>query len=163
MVSEDLCYCHQSATILFVIDPHSPPSASSEIDSIRTEYPPNSRRPSRVDRFEDYRSHDDTTQPHVFDSRPWWPFRSRTDFELAELALEAALMKKQIDKLIKCVSRCDRIPSTSQVPTIFTLLGRQLRSCTCRYLLEFVRFVHEPWTAQHFWDVQVCCWCFINA
>jgi hypothetical protein len=59
-----------------------------------------------VDRFEDYRSHDDIAQPHVINSRPWWPFQSRTDFELAELALEAALTKKQIDKLIKCVTRC---------------------------------------------------------
>ena len=36
---------------------------------------------------------------------PWKPFRSHVDFEFAEFALDAALNKKQTDRLIKLVHR----------------------------------------------------------
>ena len=61
-----------------------------------------------MDRFEDYRSHDDIPEPNIINPQPWWPFVSRTDFEVAELALEAALTKKQTEWLIKCLMRCAR-------------------------------------------------------
>ncbi len=77
-----------------------------EIDSIRTEYHPNSGRASKINKFEDYRMQDAGAGPPPIHERPWQPFRSRTDFEFAEIALEAALTKAQIDKLIKIYTRC---------------------------------------------------------
>jgi hypothetical protein len=59
-----------------------------------------------VDRFEDYKNRDNIPQPNIINPRPWWPFQSQTDFEVAELALEAALTKKQTEQLIKCLMRC---------------------------------------------------------
>jgi len=75
-------------------------------DNIRTEYHPNSGRGIKVETFEDYREHSlkDTSIPEITD--PWRPFQSRTDFEFAQLALEAALTKKHVDKLIQLVERC---------------------------------------------------------
>jgi hypothetical protein len=39
---------------------------------------------------------------------PWKPFGSYSEFEFAEVALEAALNRKQIDKLLKLTQRCIR-------------------------------------------------------
>jgi len=36
---------------------------------------------------------------------PWYPFRSRLDFEFADLALEAALSKEQTNRLLKLAQR----------------------------------------------------------
>jgi hypothetical protein len=47
--------------------------------------------------------------PHTslaFDSKPWSPFKSLADFQFAEVALEAALNKNQVEKLIKIIRRC---------------------------------------------------------
>jgi hypothetical protein len=40
------------------------------------------------------------------DDAPWKPFDSCADFEFAEIALEAALNKKQVDNLVKIIRRC---------------------------------------------------------
>jgi len=50
-----------------------------------------------------------------------------------------------------------------------TLLAPQFVWDACRLSKfdgkEYVRFIHEPWTAQRFWDVQVCpsFVCIVNA
>jgi hypothetical protein len=80
--------------------------APYEIDSIKTEYHPNSGRVLKIDKFEDYQMHDAEADPPPVSDTPWWPFRSRTDFEFAEIALEAALTQKQVDGLIKILTRC---------------------------------------------------------
>jgi len=83
-----------------------PLAASLTIDNIRTEYHPNSGRGVKVETFEDYREHTlkPISVPEITD--PWRPFQSRTDFEFAQLALEAALTKTHVDKLIQLVERC---------------------------------------------------------
>lgn len=43
---------------------------------------------------------------------PWRPFRSREDFEFAELVHTAALNKNQIDTLVKLVKQCERNPGS---------------------------------------------------
>ena len=80
--------------------------ASATIDNIRTEYHPNSGRGAKVEKFEDYREHSlkHNSVPEIKD--PWLPFQSRTDFEFAQLALDAALTKTHVDKLIQLVERC---------------------------------------------------------
>jgi hypothetical protein len=95
------------ALIIFYLTDHlEPQPVGLTIDNIRTEYHPNSGRGIKVETFEDYREHTlkDNSVPEITD--PWRPFQSRTDFEFAQLALEAALTKKHVDKLIQLVERC---------------------------------------------------------
>jgi hypothetical protein len=86
------------------IEPQLPASPSN--DSIRTEFHPNSGRGVKIETFEDYREHTlkPTSVPEI--KEPWRPFQSRTDFEFAQLALDAALTKSHVDKLIQLVERC---------------------------------------------------------
>ena len=44
------------------------------------------------------------------DKEPWRPFRSREDFEFAEIAHSASLSKKQVDNLVKLIKRCEKNP-----------------------------------------------------
>ena len=82
------------------------PVAIPTIDDIRTEFHPNSGRGVKVETFEDYREHTlkPISVPEITD--PWRPFQSRTDFDFAQLALEAALTKTHIDRFIELVERC---------------------------------------------------------
>lgn len=88
------------------LEPQLVDSDGITIDSIRTEYHPNSNRGIKVETFEDYREHTlkPNSVPEITD--PWRPFQSRTDFEFAQLALDAALTKTHLDKLIQLVERC---------------------------------------------------------
>lgn len=77
------------------------------MDSIQTEYHPRSKRPTKVDKFDEY---NDTppTEPPDADPQPWAPFGSRTDFEFAQIALAAALTKDQVDSMIRLIIRVVR-------------------------------------------------------
>lgn len=80
-------------------------------DDIRIEYHEKSGRAAKMSRFEDYCVREPVkVQPLPYslasDSKPWSPFKSLADFEFAEVALEAALNKTQIEKLIKITKRC---------------------------------------------------------
>lgn len=75
------------------------------MDSIKTEYHPHSRRSLRIENFEDYKERNITNTPSP-SANPWRPFQSKTDFEFAEVALEACLTKRQVEKLISIVQRC---------------------------------------------------------
>jgi len=44
------------------------------------------------------------------DKEPWLPFRSREDFELAEIVHDAAMNQSQIDALIKFIHHCEENP-----------------------------------------------------
>ena len=83
------------------------PSPPLEIpmDSIKTEYHPHSGRPHRIEKFEDYTERNTTNTPSP-PTNPWRPFQSKLDFEFAEVALEACLTKKQVEKLISIIQRC---------------------------------------------------------
>lgn len=73
-------------------------------DTIRTKYHPNSKRPPQLAAFEEYRDRPPVNPP-LAKSEPWSPFVSRADFEFAEIALEAALTKDQVDSMIKLIGR----------------------------------------------------------
>ena len=82
------------------------PGDSYPLDSIKTEYHPSSNRPTRIENFEDYREYDATVRTSAKNTvNPWLPFKSRTDFEFAELALDACLNERQISKLLQIVHR----------------------------------------------------------
>lgn len=61
----------------------------------------------RVDQFSDYgrEEPEPQVQPADANRKPWAPFRTRLDFELSELMLEAALNRQQISKLISLIHR----------------------------------------------------------
>jgi len=79
-----------------------------ELDSIRTEYHPHSQRPPKLVKFKDFRRQEpaEGRPPKSSLEDPWQPFQSRADFEFAELALEAALNKRQVEKLIGIFEHC---------------------------------------------------------
>ncbi|KIJ61765.1 hypothetical protein HYDPIDRAFT_176905 [Hydnomerulius pinastri MD-312] len=80
--------------------------AQYELDDIHTEYHPHSSLPSVTKCFSDFsREHFVMPPPPDLDRDPWHPFRCRLDFEVAELALEAALTKDQTSRLIKLLQR----------------------------------------------------------
>lgn len=82
------------------------PRPQFEEDDIQVQYHPNSQRPTQVFHFEDY-GHGPgapTVVPPV-EPEPWYPFRTRIDFEFAELVLEAALTHQQMDRLFDLVRR----------------------------------------------------------
>lgn len=75
-----------------------------EEDSFRVEYHPHSGKQPEMYKFHEFdRHHDakDSFTPPPMDEQPWRPaFRSRLEFEFAEVALEAALNRTHINKLI---------------------------------------------------------------
>jgi len=78
-------------------------------DTIRTEYHPKSGRKPNSSTFEQFRRPKPADIPPAPDdgsAAPWAPFKSRADFEFAEIALQAALNQKQVDKLLKIFERC---------------------------------------------------------
>lgn len=74
------------------------------LDAIKIVYHPSSGRLSRTVNFEDYREQEENLCSSAYDiPEPWQPFRTRTDFEFAELVHEAFLTESQIEKLISLI------------------------------------------------------------
>lgn len=78
------------------------------LDAIRMEYHPHTKKPPKVVKFEEYREyHSQRRRPTPRNpTKPWTPFRTRAEFEFAEIALDAALNKRQVDALLKLFRRC---------------------------------------------------------
>ncbi|KAG2117609.1 hypothetical protein DEU56DRAFT_874099 [Suillus clintonianus] len=77
----------------------------TELDDIRVEYHPHSQLPSTTHRFSEF-SRSCPTEDYVpRNNSPWEPFRTRLDFEIAEIALEAAMTKDQTNRLLDLVHR----------------------------------------------------------
>ncbi|KAG2112398.1 uncharacterized protein F5147DRAFT_572506, partial [Suillus discolor] len=177
-------------------------------DDIQVQYHPNSGRPTQVYHFEDYRCGPGTpAAPPKVDPEPWRPFRTRIDFEVAELAHEAALTHEQTDWFIKLIHRsrcklftlqnCKDVRDTwdaasfkltpfmkeevvvpfQGVDQTFPFFHRSLWDWAVDLLQDpevgphfvfdaqqlskfdgdkFVWYIHEPWTANAFWEHQVC-------
>ncbi|KIK46880.1 hypothetical protein CY34DRAFT_21734 [Suillus luteus UH-Slu-Lm8-n1] len=174
------------------------PRPQFEEDDIQVQYHPNSQRPTQVFHFEDY-GHGPGAPT------PWYPFRTRIDFEFAELVLEAALTHQQMDRLFDLVRRTKSEQFTLRnrkdvrdtwdaasfkltpfvkeevvVPfqgdnKTFQLFHRSIWDWAVDLLQDpqvsphfvfdaerlskfngdkFVRFIHEPWTANAFWEYQ---------
>ena len=95
---------------------HLESKADPSLDNgeVRIEFHPNSRRSPIVlspDKFKRWSSGDGDPAPPCVEE-PWLPFRSREDFEFAQLVHNAALNKKQVDCLVKLIKRCERNPGT---------------------------------------------------
>lgn len=97
----------------FAATPEEPSEISSTLHSIlnrdpeqsyvKTRYHPFSDRAPMVEQLRDYGVR--AQVEYERDPKPWQPFRTRIDFEISELALEAALSEKQIQRLTTLIHR----------------------------------------------------------
>ncbi|KAH7906115.1 hypothetical protein BJ138DRAFT_1223855 [Hygrophoropsis aurantiaca] len=114
----------------------------------------------------DFRQHA-TPRPTRPNPQPWQPFQTRLDFEVAELAHEAAMSKDQTNHLINLLHRCMRgsesftIENQEDLHNKWNSASHSLTSFVfdAQHLSKyngtsFVCFFDEPWTADSFWDVQ---------
>jgi hypothetical protein len=87
------------------------PAKDPQKNDVRRDFHEKSGLPSEFIAFDNYyhNTHNPSDihnpTPETSDA-PWKPFGSLSEFEFAEVALEAALNKKQVDKLLKIVQRC---------------------------------------------------------
>jgi len=78
---------------------------------IRITYHPHSKRDPAVIGPEEFKKGiNDAASAELPDEEPWLPFRSREDFEFAEIVHDAAMNQSQIDNLIKLIHRCQENP-----------------------------------------------------
>ncbi|KAG0696460.1 hypothetical protein DFH29DRAFT_984607 [Suillus ampliporus] len=78
------------------------------VDDIRCEYHPSSKILPEVHAFNDFKRCPMPLESSVPPNKhPWAPFKSRLEFKLAELALEACLNNNQTDHFIKLCNRWD--------------------------------------------------------
>lgn len=87
------------------------PEAQVQLDDIKVEYHPKSRKPDKFFRFHEY-TDVRTPTPVVPNQVPWKPFRTRIDFELAELMLDARMNTKQSASLLSLIHRCVKDPES---------------------------------------------------
>lgn len=82
-----------------------------QLDDIKIEYHPKSGMREKVFRFHDYT--DARPAPsHPPDPEPWKPFRTRLDFEIADLLLDTRMNKKQSSRLLSLIHRCIKDPQS---------------------------------------------------
>jgi len=84
--------------------PHQPAVNIERPQDFKIEFHPRSGREPLYQRFEEFGVTPETQAPPV-DETPWRPFQSRGDFEFSEIALDAALNKGQVDRLLSLIAR----------------------------------------------------------
>jgi len=99
------------------IDPGNVGNRTHEDGDIRIEYHPSSGREPEVFAFEEF-TQAVNENAYPMDPEPWAPFKTREDFEFAELARETGMTKAQIDALIRLFHQCIKNGKDS-----FTLSG----------------------------------------
>ncbi|KAG1895997.1 uncharacterized protein F5891DRAFT_1280887 [Suillus fuscotomentosus] len=76
-----------------------------ELDDIKVEHHPHSQIPSTMHHFSEFSCSCPTEDYVPRNDSPWEPFRTRLDFEVAEIALEAAMTKDQTNRLLNLIHR----------------------------------------------------------
>lgn len=79
--------------------------AAVQLDDIKVEYHPKSGRPTTIHPFEEFKRNTQQEPDIPPSSEPWSPFKSRADFEFAEIVLQASLNTRHTDALIKLFRR----------------------------------------------------------
>ncbi|KAG1850125.1 hypothetical protein F4604DRAFT_1934564 [Suillus subluteus] len=100
-----------------------------QLDDIKVDYHPHSQIPSTIHHFADFSCTRPMEASVPWSHTPWEPFWTQLDFEVAEIALEAALNTDQTNRLLSL--------------RLYKFNG-----------MRFVCFINEPWTADAFWDAQ---------
>ena len=82
------------------------PVASSQAGppEFKTEYHPCSSWPPQFHTYDEFGINGGGEPVPLSDDQPWRPFKSRGDFEFAEIALEAGLNEHHINALLKLFS-----------------------------------------------------------
>ncbi|KAG1822156.1 hypothetical protein EV424DRAFT_1321938, partial [Suillus variegatus] len=83
-----------------------------QLDDIKVDYHPHSQIPSTIHHFADFSRTRPTEASVPRNHAPWEPFRTRLDFEVAEIAFEAALNADQTNRLLSLVHRSARSDKT---------------------------------------------------
>jgi len=100
--------------VLFTLGPIGSGVQTPNVGDITIEYHPRSGRNTRVLSSEEFKEglsdRSEPTEPP--DTEPWRPFRSREDYEFAELAHDAALNRTHTERLIKLLQRCQDSPGS---------------------------------------------------
>ncbi|KAG1908652.1 uncharacterized protein F5891DRAFT_1124360 [Suillus fuscotomentosus] len=76
-----------------------------ELDDIKVKYHPHSELPPTVHHFSDFSCSCSSEDQVPRNNSPWEPFRTRLDFEVAEIALEAAMTEEQTNRLLDLIHR----------------------------------------------------------
>lgn len=79
---------------------------SPSIGDVKIEYHPTTKRDPDIIPFKIYQARQKLKKPISNTKRPWKPFRTRSEFEFAEVALRAGLTKNQVNALIQLMRRC---------------------------------------------------------
>ncbi|KAF8123980.1 hypothetical protein EV363DRAFT_1403462 [Boletus edulis] len=153
-------------------------TANAAPDSFKTEYHPKSGRATEYESFSCYGQQ--SFPPSLPDDTPWAPFLSRLDFEIAELTHQSAMSKDQAwsrvaSRLTPLQENTISVPY-KQETLEFEVYTRPLWEWALDLLEDpllaphfvwdaqrlykhdgtrFERFIHEPWTADRWWDIQV--------
>ncbi|KAG2092954.1 uncharacterized protein F5147DRAFT_747983 [Suillus discolor] len=135
-----------------------------ELDDIKVKYHPHSELPSTVHHFSDFSCSCSSEDQVPRNNSPWEPFRTRLDFEVAEIALEAAMTEEQTNQLLDLIHRSASgkdifmLQSYDEVHSLdhrlaphFVFDAQRLSKFNGE---QFVRFIDEPWTANAFWNAQ---------
>ncbi|KAG1849251.1 hypothetical protein F4604DRAFT_1593550 [Suillus subluteus] len=86
-----------------------PPAISAQRPlEFRTEYHPSADREPLHQAFDEFGINAHPEEQLPINEEPWRPFVSRGDFEFAEIALDAALNKSQINGLLALIGRISR-------------------------------------------------------
>ncbi|KAF8871312.1 hypothetical protein CPB84DRAFT_1903942 [Gymnopilus junonius] len=83
-----------------------------QIDDIKVEYHPKSHRPTKFYHLDDYAAQEGRpAEEPVTDQEPWKPFRTRLDFEIAELMLDSHLNVGQSSVLLSLIRKAIAQPA----------------------------------------------------
>ncbi|KAK0471799.1 hypothetical protein IW261DRAFT_1571685 [Armillaria novae-zelandiae] len=108
-------------------------SSGSEprVEYICTEYHPHSNRPPRLDKVEEFQPQTKPSATLSSDDKPWSPFSSRDDFELAEWILESGINQGDIDALLTMMTkRGGQVPSFQNHRELIAMWKKAAHLCT---------------------------------
>ena len=89
------------------MDNSDDPTQTHQDSEIRVEYHPNSGRHADIFEPDQYcKSVPDSDCNAMSEPEPWAPFKTREDFEFAEMVLEAGMTRGQVKALIKLFHKC---------------------------------------------------------
>ncbi|KAG2133578.1 uncharacterized protein EDB93DRAFT_1242820 [Suillus bovinus] len=132
----------------------------------KTMYHPSAGREPLLQMFEEFGVNSHPEEELPVDEEPWRPFCSHGDFEFAEITLNAALNKSQINALLALIGRILRGESwfvkhditTHALPLwdwALDLLANPLLAPHFHNGREFEHFYNEPWMGDQWWDTRL--------
>ena len=83
------------------VEMHRTPPNPFQNDDIKIVYHPHSGKPDEIFHLDDYNSSLPRPTNIPMEEKPWRPFRTRTDFEIAELILATHMNKDQTTNFLK--------------------------------------------------------------